>query len=124
VAVLRQFAEKESCSLLRVYWYDVGFPPGTDAYKHQKRYLDAIASTPAVQLRLGHIKEFIPGWHEAVRAAIVASGWDITEFEKHFDFRPAFEQKGVDSLMVLDMVRLAQRRAHDTAVLVAGDRDL
>ena len=34
------------------------------------------------------------------------------------------EQKGVDSLMVLDLVRLAQLRAFDTALVVAGDRDL
>ncbi len=34
------------------------------------------------------------------------------------------EQKGVDTLIVLDLVRLAQRRAYDTAFLIAGDRDL
>jgi uncharacterized LabA/DUF88 family protein len=121
---MKDFAEHEGCSLLRVYWYDGAFAPGTNAFGSQKRYLDAIASTPGVQLRLGHIKQYTPGWHEAVRAAIRECGWELAEFERHFDFRPAYEQKGVDTLIVLDIVRLAQRQAYDTGVLVAGDRDL
>lgn len=124
VGVLRTFAEREQCSLLRVYWYDAEFEPGTELYANQKRYFDALASTPGIQLRLGHIKQFVPAWHAAVKYAIRACNWDPAVFEQRFTFHPEREQKGVDTLIVLDMVRLAQRRAYDTAVLVAGDRDL
>lgn len=47
-----------------------------------------------------------------------------TEFEKHWKFQPDRKQKGVDTLISLDMVRLAGRSAFSTAVLIAGDRDL
>lgn len=56
--------------------------------------------------------------------AIEAYGVDLAEFERHCTFRPEQYQKGVDSLIVLDMVRLAERGVFDVAVLVAGDRDL
>ncbi|MGH8906868.1 MAG: NYN domain-containing protein [Egibacteraceae bacterium] len=39
-------------------------------------------------------------------------------------FYPGRQQKGVDTLVTLDLVRLAQRNAYDTAILIAGDRDL
>lgn len=35
-----------------------------------------------------------------------------------------YEQKGVDTLIVLDMVRLAQLNSYDTLLLLAGDTDL
>jgi uncharacterized LabA/DUF88 family protein len=59
-----------------------------------------------------------------VKAAIKECGIALTEFEKHFRFQPILQQKGVDTRLVLDLVRLAQRGAYDVAVLVAGDRDL
>ncbi len=65
-----------------------------------------------------------PSWQYAVKKALENCGVDLAEFEKHFQFRPVMEQKGVDTLIVLDLVRLAQRRAYDTAFLIAGDRDL
>ena len=34
-----------------------------------------------------------------------------------------WEQKGVDTLLVLDLVTLAIRNVYDTAILVAGDQD-
>ena len=48
----------------------------------------------------------------------------VAEFERHFQFRPERQQKGVDTLITLDLVRLGQTRAYDTAVLIAGDRDI
>jgi len=48
----------------------------------------------------------------------------VGEFERHFRFSPERHQKGVDTLIALDLVRLAQTKAYDTAVLIAGDRDL
>lgn len=55
---------------------------------------------------------------------MAACGISLAQFEQHFSFRPQRQQKGVDTLIVLDLVRLAQRRVYDCAVLIAGDRDL
>jgi uncharacterized LabA/DUF88 family protein len=46
------------------------------------------------------------------------------DFEKHFTFRKEFQQKGVDGLIVLDLVQLSRDRVVDLIVLVSGDRDL
>ncbi len=48
----------------------------------------------------------------------------VTEFNKNWTFYPERHQKGVDTLIALDMVRLAGRSVCSTAVLIAGDRDL
>ena len=48
----------------------------------------------------------------------------LSEFNSRWTFPPDRRQKGVDTLIALDMVRLAGRSAFSVAVLVAGDRDL
>jgi len=121
---LTEQAKREASSLLRAYWYDGAFEPSHPQYAGQRTAFDAIASCPGIQLRLGHIREDVPSWHQAVKSAIAACGVPVPQFEQHFQFRPQREQKGVDTLIVLDLVRLAQRRAYDTALLLAGDRDL
>jgi uncharacterized LabA/DUF88 family protein len=124
VTWLEAQALKESCSLLRVYWYDGAFEPDHPQYLSQRTALNAIANCPGIQPRLGHIRENTPKWHHAVKQAVAACGVPLAQFEQHFQFRPQREQKGVDTLIVLDLVRLAQHRAYDTALVLAGDRDL
>jgi uncharacterized LabA/DUF88 family protein len=119
-----RFAEDGSSRLLRVYWYDGAFDPRDRRYESQRRYFDAIASVPGIQLRLGHLQEVQPRWQHALRKALEACGVDEAEFGKHFAMRPEVRQKGVDTRLTLDLVRLAQRRVYDTALLLAGDRDL
>lgn len=51
------------------------------------------------------------------------AGVALSNFEQHFRFQPERAQKGVDALLTLDVVHLAQKGAYDWAVLVAGDRD-
>jgi uncharacterized LabA/DUF88 family protein len=109
---------------LRTYWYDGAFDPTDRRYRSQRTYFDAVAATPGVQIRLGHVQERTPCWQHSVKKAIEACGVDLAEFERHYTFRPEQYQKGVDSLIVLEMVRLADRGVFDVAVLVAGDRDL
>jgi uncharacterized LabA/DUF88 family protein len=109
---------------LRLYWYDGAFDPRDQRHAQQRKFFDAIEQTPGVQLRLGHIQELTPKWQYPVKAALKASGVDLATFEKHFQFRPDLGQKGVDTRITLDLVRLAQRHVYDTAILVAGDRDL
>ena len=38
---------------LRAYWYDGAFDPSHKEYVGQRRYFDAIARTPGIQLRWG-----------------------------------------------------------------------
>ncbi len=124
VIYLKSLAAGEGSTLLRAYWYDGAFESGDPRFQSQRSYLDAISSCPGIQIRLGHIRENTPTWQHAVKKAIANCGVTLADFEKHFQFRPALEQKGVDTLIVLDLVRLAQRRVYDIAFLIAGDRDL
>lgn len=119
-----RFTEDAGSRLLRIYWYDGAFDPRDRRYESQRRYFDAIASTPGIQLRLGHLQEVRPRWQHALRKALEACGVDEDEFGRHFSMRPEIRQKGVDTRLTLDLVRLAQRRVYDTALLLAGDRDL
>jgi uncharacterized LabA/DUF88 family protein len=113
-----------SSNFLRVYWYDGAYDSRHAKHEAQRRFFDRIAKTPAVQLRLGHIQVRTPKWQYPVKAALKKVGVDLAEFEKHFQFRSELGQKGVDTLIALDLVRLAQRHVFETAVLIAGDRDL
>lgn len=110
-------------SLLRVYWYDGEFDPSHSEYKKQRSYFHAIEDVPGVNLRLGYVVERPPSWHYAVKQALKACGVPLATFEQHFSFIPEREQKGVDALLTLDLVHLAEKRAYQWAVVVAGDRD-
>ena len=118
--------------LLRVYWYDGQYAPSRTEYGSQRRFFDAIASTPGIQLRLGHIAVRHSRLRVPIRNALRKTAADLSldpnellaAFERNWEFRPDFQQKGVDTLIALDLVRLAGRSVCDTAVLVAGDRDL
>lgn len=119
-------------SFLRAYWYDGAFSPNHPLYGNQRRVFDAIARTPGIQLRLGHIAQHPSRLEHPIRTALksTARGLSIkpdqllNEFDSHWKFRPERHQKGVDTLIALDMVRLAGRSAFSTAILIAGDRDL
>ncbi len=116
---------------LRLYWYDGAFEPEHEEYQRQRQYFDAIAYTPGIQLRLGHIAERRPRFRTPIERALreTADGLGIDqaelieEFHRHWTFRPERQQKGVDTLVALDMVRLAGRSICSTMVLIAGDRD-
>ena len=119
-------------SFLRAYWYDAAFGPEHPRYRDQRKFLDAIAHTPGIQLRLGHLAEHPSRLEKPIRQALASTADRLgvepdrltTEFDRHWTFRPERRQKGVDTLIALDMVRLAGRSVFSTAVLIAGDRDL
>jgi len=90
----------------------------------QRKMFEAIERVPGIKLRLGYVVERTPSWHHAVQRAIKACGWDVAEFQKHFRFEPVLQQKGVDSLITLDLVYMAEHTGYEWAVLIAGDRDL
>ena len=118
-------------TFLRAYWYDSAFDPSHHNYGGQRSFFDAIALTPGLQLRLGHIAEGPSPLEQPIRRALesTAAGLGLepeellAEFDRHWTFRPNRQQKGVDTLIALDMVRLAGRSVCATMVLVAGDRD-
>ena len=119
-------------AFLRAYWYDGAFHPSHKEYDGQRRYFDAIAHTPGIQLRLGHIAERPSRMERPIRRELrnAAEGLGIdpdallAEFDSRWTFYPDRQQKGVDTLIALDMVRLAGRSVFSDAVLIAGDRDL
>lgn len=136
-AIVRQLEEivaenNLGTTLLRTYWYDGAYDPSHGAFTNQRRYLDAVANTPGVQLRLGHLKETPPRLETPLRAALQRTADALglprrklmEAFDAEWEFRPERQQKGVDTLITLDLVRLASRAAFGNAILVSGDRDL
>lgn len=117
---------------LRIYWYDGAFAPNHELFEKQSRYLSAVAGTPGVQVCLGHIAEREPSYAKPLKKALrqtaeglnVDSSMLMNEFIKHWKFVPERRQKGVDTLIALDLVRFAIGKTFDTAVLISGDRDL
>ena len=133
VSWFRTLARRGSLNqtFLRAYWYDSAFDPSHSGYAGQRSFFDAIALTPGLQLRLGHIAEVPSPIEQPIRRALesTAIGLEmdpaelLAEFDRRWTFRPSRQQKGVDTLIALDMVRLAGRLVCGTMVLVAGDRD-
>lgn len=119
-------------TFLRAYWYDGAYDPSHQNYDNQHRLFSAIARTPGVQMRLGHIAERPNRLEPLMRRALEGTADDLgmprqrlmEAFSQRWNFRPERQQKGVDTLIALDIVRLASRSAYQTAVLVTGDRDL
>jgi uncharacterized LabA/DUF88 family protein len=94
-SVLEELAvERSGLPLLRSYWYD-GAPEYVPTQDHH-----VIGSLPRVKLRLGRL---------VTRKGVKGN---------------VFEQKGVDSLIVHDLITLAHERAASTALLLAGDEDI
>ena len=119
-------------SLERVYWYNGAFDPSDPRAAGQQKAFNAIAQTPDLELPLGYLVERSSPLEHPIRAAIaspeaglgLAPGTLAAEFNKHWQFRPRVEQKGIDTLLALDLVHFANRSAGGAAVLMAGDLDL
>lgn len=119
---LRALAEAATGEeFLRAYWYDGAYRSDDPRASGQRQFIDAVALTPGLTVRLGTVKNWMPSWLQAARGRLQARGLDPEEI----GLRDTIEiQKGVDTLIVLDLIRLAQKGAFSTAVLLAGDRDL
>lgn len=123
-ALVGQTAEQMSAPVLRTYWYDGQHSVEDPRFASQKRYFDAVAATPGIQLRLGALAARTPPWQGDVVRALAEFGITREQFARYFPFQQEVVQKGVDTLLVLDLVRLAMNRAYGTAVVVSGDRDI
>ena len=119
-------------SLERVYWYDGAFGVSDPRHSGQRRALNAIAQTPDLELRLGYLVERRSPLEHPIIAALantetglgLTPGSLLAEFRNHWQFRSRIEQKGVDTLLALDLVNFANRSGSGTAVVIAGDLDL
>ena len=119
-------------SLERVYWYDGAFDPSHRRAARQQRALNIIGQTPDLELRLGYLVECPSRLERPILAALentaaglgIAPATLLAEFDKHWQFRPRTEQKGVDTLLALDIVNFASRSSGGTVVMITGDLDL
>jgi uncharacterized LabA/DUF88 family protein len=110
--------------LLRAYWYDGEFDTGDPRHEGQRRFFDALDSVPGLEVRKGYLVEQVPRWHHALKKALRECGVDPTTFEAHFDMKPDLIQKGVDTLITMDLIHHSDSNNYAWALLVAGDRDL
>lgn len=110
--------------LIRVFYYDcrpyqgeAPLPVSGDLYhfKSGGGWLDELASRDYMCVRTGMLK--FRGWKPKM-LPVPSSG--LTDQ----DFRPDFEQKGIDLRVGLDLAHVIENRAADRVVLVAADTDL
>lgn len=92
------FHKNHSERLIRVYVYDGAYDETDPRRVAQAPVHARLAATPRLDLRLGRL----------------VGGKRPTELPR---------QKGVDALLVLDMLEMGQRNAYDIATLFAGDAD-
>lgn len=116
--------------LFKAFWYDGAYPKGHKSAELQQKTLSELKQIPNFELRLGRIVESRPKYEplrDAITVAASDLGWDpnqlINKLEKNGTFKSEYKQKGVDTLLVLDLVMLAQQRDIDAAVLITGDGD-
>jgi len=97
--------------LMGANYYESPLLPDVDeqAYNEQQKFFDRLRKNPHFDVRLGRRvrreKE-----HECPKCG-------------HKFKKLSYEQKGVDSLLTLDLIALATRNAYDIAMLVTGDQD-
>jgi uncharacterized LabA/DUF88 family protein len=110
--------------LIRVLYYDCRPYQGEAAlpvtgepymFKSGGGWLDELASRDYFAVRTGLLK--FRGWKPKMMP-VPASGLSDQ------DFRPDFEQKGVDLKIGLDIVKIIETRAADRLILVSSDTDL
>lgn len=95
--------------LLRTYYYDClpyqsrqPTPDESDRLKRVQRFHDALNRIPRFEVRRGYVK--FQGVDQISR-------------------KPIYQQKGVDVLLVVDLLRLSFNRSISRAYLIGGDGD-
>jgi len=84
-------------SLFRAYYYNILQDPAqrADAYREQQEFLSALRDTPYLEVKLGTTK--------------LAQGVPV--------------EKGIDVMLVTDLLQFAWRDLYDVAMVVSGDAD-
>ena len=122
----------ENATFSGVYWYDGAFPPGHAMYQKQRRAFAAIAATNGVTVRTGKVVERpYPGrartrdtLRETLRFFRLDEEPILEKFDELWELYPVRQQKGVDTLIISDMLMGAVDQEFNTVVLVSGDSDL
>lgn len=109
---------------LRAYWYDGLYPEGSQLRNAQRNRVQKLESCSGLQLRLGHMQSVPFEYKALLKKACTDLNIDFGTLMSHFKPETLYRQKGVDTLLVLDLVRFAQQGTCDTIILVGGDRDL
>lgn len=117
-----QLPEKSE-ELIRVLYYDcrpyqgeAQLPVSGDSYQFKSGggWLDELASRDYFLVRTGLLR--FRGWKPKMNP--------LNSSVTDQDFRPDFEQKGLDLKIGLDMVRIVDSRAADRLLVVTSDSDL
>lgn len=120
-AAIRYFRSRSEAftqhRFLRASWYDAEYPREHPQFEKQQTY---------VRCDLQHPRAHLAPGQDQSRYTVLASrpaqgpGTCVRGPIPLERLGPIHIQKGVDTLLVLDLVRLAQKRAFDSAVLAAG----
>lgn len=109
--------------LLRIYYYNAVHDQASNgaAYARQQRFFDSLRRTPYLTLCLGRLERRRIDYDaldldaEKRRQVEAVLGRPLPEF--------TYVEKGVDTQLAVDMVKLAVANTYDVAVLVSGDGD-
>lgn len=114
--------KKDEESLLRVLYYDCLPYTGTltlpvsgqtQTYRPDTRWFEDLAAKPQFAVRKGILK--FRGFRLTKKR--------VATNPRDEDFRPRFEQKGVDMRLGLDIAHYANTRSVDRIILISGDTD-
>jgi len=96
--------------LIRTYYYNAPLNRDDDEDKHrlQQSFFDSLDSVPYLTKKFGRLERRI------VRQTLP---------DGTFISAPTYVEKGVDTLIVIDMMAFAFNDTYDTAILVSGDED-
>ena len=103
---------------------------GLEQQKHQQKFFDELKSkNKNLTIHFGRlqiISSNYSGKQQTIHALnfcknCVRKAWDLT---KAFGNYNRFREKGVDVLIAVDLVDLAEKDEYDIAILVSGDSDL
>ncbi len=97
--------------LMKTYYYESSLLPEVNRafFDEQQRFFERLRYEPHIEIRLGRRVER--------RRRFLCAKCGKENLEK------TWEQKGVDTLMVFDLVTLAMRDTYDIALVVTGDQD-
>ncbi|MFD5825870.1 NYN domain-containing protein [Lentzea sp. NPDC060358] len=111
---------------MRAYWYDsMQENTAHPDFSSQLERIESLRHNDGIQVRLGSLHERPNQDWQEIKKAFRQIGASPEDFLKHYDIKKKrYEQKGVDTLLVLDMVKLAQLNSYDNLLLIAGDTDL
>lgn len=116
----------------RAYWYDGRFAPAHPMHRQQQVFLETVAHIDDIELRLGNVVERRNRYEVPIRRALMETARVLgiqpeillNEFGNHWEFRKEIQQKGVDTLIALDLALCGVQSLDAAAVLVSGDQDL